>query len=258
LGCVWAAFIAGCGAEPEASQEAQRVLLPVVVDSGGMGRVVTDLGYEVEPTSFQVALHSVEFTVEGELLRAAAPSWGARVVGLLVSRAWAHPGHYVGGEVLGELPGRFVFDWAKDDGRRLGTATLLEGDYKGANFAFARAGSADGVPSGAMFGRSAWLEGVARKDGAEVRFEVALEQDEATWVVGLPFEAAVREGGVSALGLRAKWQEPVAQETLLDGLDFVALDADGDGLVQLLPGAEGYERAHRLMQLHDFYEVVAR
>jgi hypothetical protein len=116
------------------SQEAVRVQLEVALDADG-GRL------DERPR--------VDGDADGGADRRAGPAvHGPRrdarrdgvAGGLVDPRAWAHPGHYSGGDVTGELVGEFILDWIGGDGMALGTADLLAGDYNGFNFTFRRGG----------------------------------------------------------------------------------------------------------------------
>ena len=106
--------------------EAPRVELPVVVDASQVVPVTTDLGYEVELSSARIVMDDLLFTVAGEVH--AASLWRP-VSEFVVPTAYAHPGHYQGGEVSGELLGTFVVDWPAEHGRELGNRVIHEGRF---------------------------------------------------------------------------------------------------------------------------------
>src|SRR5690606_10471065 len=157
----------------EAPHEAPRVERPLVVDGSQVVEFETDLGFVVQLTDARLAMLVVQMTTQGELHTASVlPSLGQ----LLVPPAYAHPGHYEGGEVIGEAPGRFLVDWIAGDGAELGTATLIASEYTAANFTFARADAEDGLDEGdPWIGHTAILAGVAQKDDEEFSFVFALE-----------------------------------------------------------------------------------
>jgi hypothetical protein len=248
--CVW--LCCACGAE---SEEAARVSMPLRVDAAEIEAAVNDLGYSVELTSARVVLGEVELTTSGEVH---AGLWRG-LERLLVSEAWAHPGHYAGGEVIGELPGTYVFDWVSDGGVTLGEATMLVGDYNGANFTFGQADAALGVEAeDGLLGQTWSLRGVARRGDEAISFSAVLAQDPGRQVVGAPFELDVVEGQRGALWLQLLQADPTSGGTLWDGIDFGALDEDGDGEVALEEGGEAQKRLRRQLQSHAFYRVVAQ
>jgi hypothetical protein len=264
VGAAWCALSLVVGCAEEQSQEAARVSLPVEVGVGELGAVTSDLGFEVELQELRVAARDLEFTVEGEVHEAARTRggrpWWEGLERVLVSQAWAHPGHYAGGAVTGELPGRFVLDWTGQEGGALGEASLLAGDYTGANFTFARGAQGDGLGEGdPLLGHSALLRGEARKDGLRYPFVVVVDQDEDRQVVGLPFELRVGPGTQAALWVRFSPQDPTSSATIFDGIAFDALAQDAGGVIQLAPDSgEAYNRLRRTLQTHSFYRVEAQ
>ncbi|MEX1361705.1 MAG: hypothetical protein AB1Z98_01155 [Nannocystaceae bacterium] len=236
------------------SELADRMAVDVVIDSGAVVTTETDLGYRVELSRCRMAIDTVEFTTDGEQHASLlGPAWD-----LLVPSAYAHPGHDGGGEVVGELPGRYVFDW-RDDGNVLGQATLLDAEYSGANFSFTRARIEDGlVPDDPMVGHTFEIVGTATLDDERWEFSILLDQDEGRRVVGLPLSIDVDPGSTEpfALGLQLLVDDPFEQDSLFDGVDFAMLDDDGDHVVVIEPETEAYNRLRRNTQAHDHYGVA--
>lgn len=235
------------------SQEAARVELPVVVDGSALVEAETDLGYELRLDSARIAARDLEFTILGEMHARAARPRPFRLWDLLVPDAFAHPGHYSGGDVTGELPGLFVLDWIAGDGEALGDAALLVGAYHGLNFTFRAA--AELPASDPLAGHSAQFAGVARKGPAEIAFTALLDLDEDARLIGAPFALDVDEGTELTLGLRLLLRDPSGAATLFDGVDFAALDDDGDGAVEIVPGDAAHNIIRRALQSHVFYAV---
>lgn len=247
-----ATAVGGCGDE---SKEPARVTLPVVVDSDGIGEATTDLGYAIELQMLRMVVVDLELTTAGETHASNDPSWLQR---LFVPAAYAHPGHYAGGDVIGELRGRWVVDWVADDGVSLGDATLLAGDYNGANFTFGSASTEDGLTADDdLLGGNAEILGTAARDGGSVVFHAVVQQDEDRQLVGAPFDLDVQETTVATLGLQCRLVDPVEGDTLFDGIDFFALD-DGEGRVELEPDSPDYNRLRRSLQVHDHYFINVR
>lgn len=241
---------AGCG-----SQEAVRVSLPVVVDGSGLLKVQTDLGYQVQMSLFRLAVKDLQFTVRGEM----HASLLQRAANLLVPRAYAHPGHYSGGDVTGELPGTYVLDFSKEDGRALGKASLITGAYQGSNFTFRKTGAADSLAStDPLLGHTAHIEGLASRGGQVISFKAQVDVDEGSQLVGAPFAIDVTETTQASLGFKLLAQDPVLTKTLFDGIDFAALDPDGDGQVAMVPGQDAHNLLRRNVQVHDFYAITNR
>jgi len=258
---VWTAAVAAVAwcsvAGACAGEEAAVVEVPVVVDASGFAPVVTDLGYTVTVSEARAVIGDLGFTTAGEQ-HAGRTFWG-EVAGFVVGRAWAHPGHYAGGEVIGELPGRHVIDWL-DDGAPIGTASMLVGRYHGANLAyFDAAASEDGLAiDDPLVGHGLVLVGAATRGDDVVDFTARLSLAGAGPVVGAPLELTLVEGAAVTLGVALTLQEPLEAKTLFDGLDFVALDEDADGVAVIAPGQAAHNALRRAVVAHDFYRVVVR
>lgn len=249
--------LASCSAE-----EAPRVELPVRVDceqvTGSEAGVTTDLGYEVVVTDARLALGGLVFTVAGEVHTA---SLLESLSDALVPRARAHPGHYQGGEVTGELPGDFALRCGRDQDRELGLATLIVGTYTAANFDLQRGSEAVGLDaSDALVGHTAWLAGTATRGEDSVSFTIVIDSPLDRQLVGAPFEAVVGADATGALALRFELLDDLEGDTLFDGVDFVALDADADGALMIVPDVAAVEDAYnalrRAFQTHDHFRVA--
>lgn len=275
LPCVLA--LAGCPAS-----EAPRVELPVFVDSSGLTTattdlVVTDLGWSVAFEQARVTVADLRFTTAGEIHENRQTDSGAQLLSQLLEAflplAHAHPGHYQGGEVIGELPGTFVIDFANEDDRELGLATLITGDYTAVNFAFGRAGTDQVAETDELLGHTALLRGTATPSvGDAVAFTVVIDSPLDRELVGAPFEATVEETSTFEIGLRLLGTDPLEGDHLFDGIDFAALDElDGaqDGELLLVDPetadpappealADAYYQIRRVFQTHDLYDAVVR
>jgi hypothetical protein len=249
VGLLSIALLGGCAFD---SELAERTTARIVVDGAAVTSIDTDLGYHVELAHCRVAIDTLEFTTDGEmhasLLR---PLWD-----LVVPDAFAHPGHDAGGEVVGELPGRHVFDW-RDDGALVGEAILLEAEYSGANFGFTRARVEDGVaPDDPIVGHTFEIVGTAALGDETWEFSVLLDQDEGRRVVGLPLSLAVAGEEEVELGLQLFTRDATEGNTIFDGLDFARLDEDGDHVIVIEPDTEAYNLLRRSTQAHDHYGVA--
>lgn len=237
----------------EGSEPAQ-VHLQVVASGADTAAFTTDEGYTVELSALRVALADLELTVEGEAhagLLAPLSAW-------LLPTAHAHPGHLAGGEVTGELAGRFIYDAFATAGRSWGAATLLPGAYTGMNFTFTSAGPDDGLAADdPLFGHTAWLAGTARRDGVETPFAATLDVDEGTQMVGGVFELLVDTDSAGTLRFEALMIDPSAeQDTLLDGVDFAAeATAAGTRAATIVPGRPAHNILRRRLQVHDHWRL---
>ncbi len=255
LACVMAALCPWSVMSCDGPSEAPRVELPVVVDASGVVPLTTDLGYDVEFTSARVALEGLVFTTAGE---AHAASFWRTVHDVVVPSAVAHPGHFQGGEVTGELPGSFVAEWPTDAGRELGKATLIAGTYSGSNFTFGR--GADGLDADdPLVGHTAVISGTATRGGTTTSFTVVVDSPEGRELVGAPFDAEIGADADGTLYLAFRPVDTFEGDTLFDAIDFAALDIDADGVVTIEPGVPEVEDAYvlfrRTFQTHDHYVV---
>lgn len=241
-----AALCAGCDGE---SVEATPVEVPVRLGSAP-GPVVTDLGYTVRLTAArQVITHPV-FTRGGEA-HAARPWWG-----WLVGTAHAHPGHSAGGEARGELPGRFVVDWLAVD-TSLGSASILPGALDGADFGLGTAGADDVAGDDPLAGYNLYLEAEVSRGDETWTLTMRVPQDADEGVTGAPCLAEITEGAAPTLRLTLRVLDPFEGDTVWDGIDFAAVDDDGDGYIEPGPEATTTNRVRRALQTHDHYEVIS-
>jgi hypothetical protein len=246
-----ASLCVGCGD----SAEAQHVSVPVKVSAVGVTQVTSDLGYVIDLDACRVAVRDLEFTTAGEahgvetssLLR----SW-------LLPTAMAHPGHYAGGAIVGELNGRFIIDWKNASPASLGDATLLDGQgYTGLNLYFTTAKVEDGLAADdALISHTAEFVGRATSpSGQVIAFSALIDQDSGRHIVGAPFEAQVTASDPKSAQLQLLIHDPITDQTLFDGIDFAALDTDSDGKLTFDLDSEPYNRLRRAMQSHDFFFV---
>ncbi len=218
-----------------------------MVDGQAIAPTTTDLGYTVTLTRCRAALTNLTFTTSGEFHEGGVAALGRHLAGWLVPTAWAHPGHAAGGEVIGELPGRFVVDWCTNNNLRLGDAELTLGQYNGANFEFIPASADDGLdPDDPLIGHSLELAGTAILGDDSFEFHVVLAQDDGREVIGLPFDLDLTAATEVTLGLQLTPRSVMADLTLFDGIDFAALAPDSEELTN---------RLRRASQDHEFYRI---
>jgi len=242
----------GLGCAP--SQEAQRVQVEVEVDDAALVVGDNDLGWRVELSAARIAVADLQFSILGEMHAASAwlPSW-------VIGRAWAHPGHLAGGDVTGELGGAFILDWVGAGGARLGTAEMLTGVYEGFNFGFRAAGASDALAGDdPLLGHTAYFAGTASKAGQAVTFTAQLDLDAGTQMIGGSFDLEVAGTDQAPVAVQLLPVDPIEGLSLFDGLDFAALDADGDGVVAIVPGDPAHNFLRRTLQSHVHYAAVER
>lgn len=230
----------------------------MAVSGAGIRDSTNELGWSVHLTKPRLAFRNLEFTIEGEQHASAPRRWLRRAGALLLSSAYAHPGHYAGGTIDGELAGDFLVDFATDDGRSLGQATLLAEKFDGGNLTFRAAPTADGLGTDdPILGHTAHLEGTATKDAQVITFTALVDVDDGTRMVGAPLDCDLRDEHPTTLGVQLLTIDPYENDTLLQKLDFGALDVDGDGALSIIPGSDGGNILRRTIQEHDHYFISA-
>lgn len=254
-----------CGTE---SQEAVRVPLKLRVLPMAALKTPTNQGYRIKLERAELMISDLGFYVAGE----AHASLLERASRLILPPAYAHPGHFQGGERLGELPGRhrLVFLPQNPEQPPVGEAILLTGDYHSAAFQYERASASDGLSdTDPLLKHTVLLSGSAQKDGGpEIPFVVQLRADKAQQLQGVVFQASIRPGSQSVLGLAWSLEVPdsaSAQGTrsFFDNLDFAALAAEPDGVVHILPShpkranAEAYDRLRNRLGDHSYFALKA-
>ncbi|HKY40291.1 MAG TPA: hypothetical protein VJN18_30360 [Polyangiaceae bacterium] len=251
------AFLALCSlAGCSGAEEAKRVERQVVTGCDGLA-VTTDLGYEVELTSARMVADDLQFTIAGE----SHTSMWRRLSNWVVPIAQAHPGHFQGGEVTGELPGHFVLRFEPSQTYEVGIATLLVGTYQSVNLTLASASTEDVEKGDPMLEHTAYLSGIASSQAGTWGFEVVLDSPAGRQLIGILFEEKVAETTAETLALHLSPLDRLENDTLLDGVDFAALDADADGHVLIDSAATdeavvtAYNLIHRVFQSHDHFMV---
>jgi hypothetical protein len=241
-------------------QEATRVDLPVRVDASDLEPIDSNRGYTIQLSEARLVVTDLKFAIAGE--EHARNGWH-RVADWLVPVARAHPGHFVGGDVTGELLGHFITSWVPRDSAPIGVATLLEGDYRSASFAFGRAAAEDGLPGDdALLGHSALLRGSATRGDVRRDFLIVLDADDGQGVAGMPFDAGVRAGEPLAIGFELLPVDPIDRATLFDEIDFARLPLADDGVVRIVSSssdaalAAAYERISAAFQAATHFRMA--
>jgi hypothetical protein len=226
------------------------VKLPVVTGNDEIIEVTNDEGWTVSLSEFQLAIENIEFTIEGEThaSKETISDW-------LIPSACAHPGHSAGGDVVGELPGRALFDMQKPTS--LGKASLLTAEYTGMNLHFRTADERDGLAADApVLGHTAYLSGTATKGDVLIDFTALIDVEPDTEMIGGPFEAVIDADAEGTLSLEVFTRDPSEQDTLFDGLAFDTLDDDEDRAVAIAKGSAAHNILMKTLIRHDHYGVM--
>jgi hypothetical protein len=252
LGLCWIGLLAACGA----AREATRVELPVMADASQVLPAETELGYVVELEEARLIVRDLEFALGGE---PTARAQRKRAYDFLIPSAHAHPGHTTGGDVIGELRGRFLVNYLPGTEQPLGMAVLLTSQYTSGNFAFSQASAEDALlADDVLLGHTAILRGQASRAGVSVPFAALL--DSSAELQGAPFQADVREATRGVLQLRLLTLDAQGV-SLFDGIDFDALAEDA-APAQLLIGSDATQAPLRAaytalltrLESHDHFE----
>ena len=156
-------FLMACG-----GTEYTRRTFPLDVAGQRPVALVTDSGWSVTLNKATAHLASVRFFEGKVLVTRRSPWWRS----LLISEAWAHPGHYQAGEALGELLAPLELDLLSPGPVRWGEVDALTGSYGSVQLGFAEGGLE--------------LEGTATRAGETVVFAGRVQPEAA--LEGLPFD----------------------------------------------------------------------
>ncbi len=208
--------------------EPKRVSIPTTIQASSFTST-TAKGYAITLSDARIAARDLHFSVGGE----AHTAWYRRASELLISRAVAHPGHYQGGAVTGELSGEFLLDYVHPS--ELGAATLLTGNYESMSFTLRKESALD--DHSMLFAGSA----------GPYSFTISVDSPEGREIVGVPFEAVIAgEGGTIVCSLLI--------QGLFDAIDFAA---HAQGTVVAIAAddvSEDYLAFKRTIQSHNQFK----
>lgn len=193
-------FLTGCG-----STTARRTTFPVEMTTSLPGTQTTDSGWTVQLDSARAAVAAVRFFAGKVLLSRRFPWYS-----LIGGTAWAHPGHYVAGEAMGEWLGPKELDLLTALPSELGTADAITGEYGSLQLTFG--------PTGVR------LVGVATRGNARVSF------DTTAFIPSSPIEGIRFE---KSLGIQESGRVRIRIDlhTTLSRIDFSAAPApNADGV----------------------------
>ncbi|MDY7230314.1 hypothetical protein [Hyalangium rubrum] len=180
----------------------QRRTFPVEVAAQPMTGA-NEWGWTVTPESLHVSVGPVRFFEGRVLLSERRPrfDWYALIGGT----AWAHPGHYVAGDALGELLTPKTVDLLATEPTVLGEASAVTGSYGSMELTLSRATSASDA-EGKLQGHAVRLRGSAtHTDGRQVRFEATVDLSKPIEGIRFERELELEPGRVRITVDLAKW-----------------------------------------------------
>ncbi|MBL8951746.1 MAG: hypothetical protein JNK82_13270 [Myxococcaceae bacterium] len=165
--CLWLSLLLGCG-----GVEHRRRTFPVEAGSQPITGT-NDFGWSVNVATAKVRVEAVRFYTGKVLI---TREWRFDPYVLIGGSAWAHPGHYVAGEALGELLTPVDVDLLAPAPVELGVAQAVTGDY----------GSLELTVTGAQ------VTGTATKGAQTVTFDSTAYSPEKA-LEGVKFEKVLRD-----------------------------------------------------------------
>lgn len=232
------------------SREPARLEVPVRTSTSPLPPTTNSDGWEFTVSRARIVVENVEFTQLGEG-HARRPRWPS----LLIPTAHAHPGHDAGGTVTGALQGTRLLSFP-GSGNPIGTATILEGRYRGFNLTLS-AGEVVLFPwDDPITGMTAVLEGVAKRGDTVVDFEASIQLPEGTRMVGGVFEATLGPDARGSLTIELLTHDPIKDVSLFEGVDPGELTPDAENVVRIAPGDPLHNVLRRSVQDHAFHRIT--
>lgn len=189
-----------------------RRTFPLVVSSTA-GAMVTDSGWTVTLSSAHASFASARFfSGEVPVVRRFDP------LGWLIPSAWAHPGHYVPGEALGEVLTPVEADLLGGD-TAWGEVSAVTGEYGSLQLTFAAAGL--------------HLAGTATKDAQSVAFDATFTPPSAIEGVSFAHTMDTAPGGVRVA---------VDLSAVVTRMDFAYVGTSTSPLDATSPAFNGFAR----------------
>lgn len=195
--------------------ERQRREFPVEV-SASTEAIVTDSGWNVTLSKGTAHLSTLRFFSGAAQHVQLSPPWWH---GLIISTAYAHPGHYVPGEALGEVLADVDVNLLASTPTEWGTADAVTGDYGSVQLGYAPAGIE--------------VEGTATKNGQTVEFST-------TFTPPAPLEGASFAHEMTTAPGRVSLQ--IDLKELFSRVDFSLVGSSAKPLDPMSPAFNGYAR----------------
>ncbi|WNG55121.1 hypothetical protein F0U59_10270 [Archangium gephyra] len=181
-------------------------------------------GWTVTPESIHVSVGTVRFYEGRVLLSSRWPRF--EPYALLGGTAWAHPGHYVPGDALGEVLKTTTVDLLAAQPSVLGEANAVTGDYGSMELTLSSATAASDTQD-LLRGHMVRIQGLAtHSDGRRVRFDAEMNLPKP--IEGIRFERTLEQevGRVRITVELARW---------LGRIDFATASPAGASGVSTFP-----------------------
>lgn len=225
--------------------EADRITVPLHTDGAEAREAITAEGWSVVLEEARLGVADVRFRRGGE----EHASWLTPLSRWLLPSAHAHPGHTVGGEVVGEALGTFALDFLTEGDEPFAEASALVTRADALDFAF----SALSVPGEQE--ASAVFRGTATRGEESVRFEAFIVQDEGRRVDGVPLSLDLRQSDLARVSLALRLTNDDGG-TLFDSVDFAALPYPrGDDVARIERGTAPHNRVRNALQSFEYYRT---
>lgn len=203
--------LCGCGA----MTERQRREFPVEI-SGSSAPIVTDSGWAVTLTKATAHVSTLRFfSGPAQVVQVSPPWWN----GLVISTAYAHPGHYVPGEALGEVLVDLDVNLLATEPTAWGTANAVTGTYGSVQIGYATGGIE--------------VEGAATKNGTTVEFSTHFTPPAPLEGASFPHEMTTSKGRV---------QLQIDLDELFSRIDFGSVGTGAKPLDTMSPAFNGFAR----------------
>lgn len=243
------ALVAGCSSKGDTTT-GKRIALEVKIAAapGSLQPFTNGLGWQVAVSKALVATGAIYVYDGATILSRAEPRRRPLDELLGIKSAFAHPGHYVPGNALGQMLTASSADLRAGD-TGLGAGDGVTGVARSATFAFDA--PAKGPFAGELGDRVAVLEGTATK-GAETRvFRARVAKDEILdakaqpAIEGCPFTEVTMSGdGVVTVAVRLTgWLDQVDFDAVPRSNDGAPVELDGvarNGLVRGFKAGDAY------------------
>ncbi|MEO1267396.1 MAG: hypothetical protein AAFX99_04810 [Myxococcota bacterium] len=227
LACTVAALAWGCGGEVSGDEVTVRMVAQGATETGDVRQFVNTRGWEVELARAQALIGPI-YMYSGE----ARASLMERLLGVGVAHACAAHAQFQSGRTLAEAPQQFGLDLLGGESVLVESSVAEAGVIRSVELHVQNPGQVEaGNTIAASNPEATWtFEGLARKDGVEIPFEIALtlpEEGTHQIVDSIPANMTLEEGATLKLAVQL--------DRLFRDVDFESM-ATGE----LEPGTQAY------------------